>query len=498
MKKKYIMALDQGTSSSKALIFDDKSELICQSSVEFKQIYPRSGWIEHDPEEIWGSQKQAMKEVVQKAGIMPEEIVSIGITNQRETVVLWDRKTGKPVYNAIVWQCRRTAELCSQLKKEGIDKVIRQKTGLLIDAYFSAAKIKWILDNVKDIRDEAERGNIYAGTIDSWLIWKLTQGRIHATDSSNASRTMIYDIHKLQWDRELMKIFDIPMQILPEVKPSSYIYGVTNKDILGREIPIAAAAGDQQAALFGQACFEPGMAKCTYGTGCFLLRNTGDEIVSSNNDLLSTIAWRLGEKVVYAQEGSIFVAGAAIQWLRDELGIIQRADECDVHAGRVADSGGVYFVPAFVGLGAPYWDMYARGSLFGLTRGTTREHLIRAALEAIAYQVRDVILVMQKDSDMAFKVMKVDGGASASNILMQFQADILGVEVCRPNVREITAQGAVFLAGLASGVWTGTDAVSKICKDCRIFKRNMDEEKVSKLCEGWDRAVGRTLGWLER
>jgi len=498
MKKKYILALDQGTSSSKALIFNDRGELICQSSIEFKQIYPRSGWVEHDPEEIWGSQKQAMREVVQKAEIMPEEIASLGITNQRETIVIWDRKTGKPVYNAIVWQCRRTSELCSKLKKEGTDRIIRQKTGLLVDAYFSAAKIKWILDNVKDIRKEAERGNICAGTIDSWLIWKLTRGRIHATDSSNASRTMLYDIHKLQWDHELMKIFDIPLQMLPEVKPSSYIYGAAHKDILGSAIPIAAAAGDQQAALFGQACYEPGMAKCTYGTGCFLLRNTGEEIVTSNNDLLSTIAWNLDDNVVYAQEGSIFIAGAAIQWLRDELGIIQRADECDALAGRVDDSGGVYFVPAFVGLGAPYWDMYARGSLFGLTRGTTREHLIRATLEAIAYQVRDVILAMQKDSDMPFNTLKVDGGASASNILMQFQADILGVEVCRPSVREITAQGAAFLAGLASGVWTGIDDVSKAWKAQRIFKRKMDENKASMLCEGWDRAVGRTLGWLEK
>ena len=430
MKQKYILALDQGTTSSRAIIFNHKGEIVKIAQKEFTQYYPKPGWVEHDPMEIWGSQSGVAREVIETAGIRPEEIAAIGITNQRETTVIWDKSTGKPIYNAIVWQCRRTSEICEELKRRGMEEYIRDNTGLVIDAYFSATKIKWILDNVEGAKEKAEKGELLFGNIDTWLIWNLTRGKVHVTDYTNASRTMLYNIKELKWDERLLEELDIPKLMLPEVKPSSHIYGYTDPEIFGGlRIPISGIAGDQQAALFGQACFEPGMAKNTYGTGCFLLMNTGNEMVKSKNGLITTIAWGIDGKVEYALEGSIFVAGAVVQWLRDELKLIHDAKDSEYFAKKVEDSNGVYLVPAFTGLGAPYWDMDARGVMVGLTRGANKNHIIRAALESIAYQTRDVLEVMEEDSGISLKELRVDGGASANNFLMQFQSDILGVPI---------------------------------------------------------------------
>ncbi|MFV9568245.1 glycerol kinase GlpK [Thermoanaerobacter mathranii] len=494
---KYIMAFDQGTTSSRAIIFDHSGKIVASQNQEFKQIYPKAGWVEHDPMEIWGTQIGVAKGVIEKAGINPEDIAAIGITNQRETTVVWDKNTGKPIYNAIVWQCRRTAPICDELKNKGFDKKIREKTGLVVDAYFSGTKIKWILDNVEGAREKAEKGELLFGNIDTWLIWNLTRGKVHVTDYSNASRTMIFNIHELKWDKEILAELNIPEQMLPEVKPSSYVYGYTDKSIFGVEIPIAGDAGDQQAALFGQACFKPGMAKNTYGTGCFMLMNTGEKAVPSNTGLLSTIAWGIDGKVEYALEGSIFIAGAAIQWLRDELRIIDNSPQSEEYALKVEDTNGVYVVPAFVGLGAPYWDMYARGTIVGLTRGAKREHIIRATLESIAYQTRDVLEAMQEDSGIRLQALKVDGGASANNFLMQFQSDILGVPVDRPQVIETTALGASYLAGLAVGFWNSREEIEKNWNVDKHFEPAMDNEKREKLYKGWKKAVERAMKWAE-
>ena len=487
------MSLDQGTTSSRTIIFNQNGNIVSSVSQEFMQNYPEVGWVEHDPLEIWNSQIETAKLALKKVNLKATDILSIGITNQRETTVIWDKHTGKPVYNAIVWQCRRTASICDRLKKEGLSKVIHQKTGLVLDAYFSATKIKWILDNVEGVRERAKRGEILFGTIDTWLIWNLTKGKVHATDYSNASRTMLFNIHKLEWDEELLKALNIPRTILPEVLPSSYIYGKIDKEILGREIIISGDAGDQHAALFGQACFEPGMVKNTYGTGGFMLMNTGKKPVLSSNGLLTTIAWKVDSEVEYALEGSVFVAGAIMQWLRDELKMIKTAAESEVYASRVKDTNGVYLVPAFVGMGAPYWDMYARGAILGLTRGARKEHIIRAAEEAIAYQSRDVLEVMEKDSRIDLKKIKVDGGAARDNFLMQFQADIMGIPVIRPQVVETTALGAAYLAGLATGFWKDKKEISQKWKENREFTPSMDEERKEKLYKGWKKAVKRIL-----
>ena len=489
------MALDQGTTSSRTVIFDQFGNIVNMVSREFKQIYPKSGWVEHNPMEIWKSQLKSARLAMQKANLNVTDIASIGITNQRETTVIWDKYTGKPIYNAIVWQCRRTAPICERLKKEGLANMIYHKTGLVLDAYFSATKIKWILDNVAGARERAERGDILFGTIDTWLLWNLSKGKIHATDFSNASRTMLFNIHQLSWDNELLELLDIPQNILPEVLPSSHIYGRTDKEIFGKEIVISGDAGDQHAALFGQVCFEPGMVKNTYGTGAFMLMNTGEKAISSSNGLLTTIAWKIGDEVEYAMEGSVFVAGAVIQWLRDELKMIKTADESENYASKVKDTNGVYLVPAFVGLGAPYWDMYARGAIFGLTRGVKKEHIIRAAIEAIAYQSRDVLEVMQKDSGIHLKMIKVDGGAVQNNLLMQFQTDILGIPLVRPEVTETTALGAAYLAGLATGFWNNKEEISRKWKADKKFLPGIDNETKEKLYSGWKKAVQRALNW---
>ena len=497
MAKKYILALDQGTTSSRAILFDHGGNIVSVSTKEFEQIFPKLGWVEHDPMEIWGSQIGVAQETIQKAGIEPEEIAAIGITNQRETTIIWDKKTGKPVYNAIVWQCRRTAAICDAIKASGFDKKITEKTGLILDAYFSGTKIKWIMDNVEGVRERAENGELLFGNVDSWLIWNLTGGKVHVTDYSNASRTMLFNIHELKWDKEILDELGIPECMLPTPLPSSHVYGMTNKELFGVEIPIAGAAGDQQSALFGQACYKPGMAKNTYGTGCFMLMNTGEKAVPSHNGLLTTIAWGIDNKVEYALEGSIFVAGAAIQWLRDELRIINNSPESEDYASRVDDTAGVYVVPAFVGLGAPYWDMYARGTIVGITRGAKREHLIRATLESLAYQTRDVLEAMQEDSGINLAALKVDGGACANNFLMQFQSDILGVPVERPKIIETTALGASYLAGLATGFWKDRSEISTNWNMDRKFVPDMEEKKKEKLYKGWKKAVGRSLNWAE-
>lgn len=497
MKGKYVVTLDQGTTGSRAIVFDHSGKMVGFSAKEHKQIYPNPGWVEHDPEEIWENQCEVLREVVQKCGISVDDIQAIGITNQRETVVLWDKDTGKPVCNALVWQCRRTADICEQFAKDGMTDIIYQKTGLIMDAYFSGTKIKWVLDNIPGVKEKARKGSILAGTIDSWLIWNLTGGKVHATDYSNASRTMLYNINRLEWDKDILDMFGIPDSILPEVKPSCSIFGYTDSRILGKEIPVASAIGDQQAALFGQACFKPGMAKNTYGTGCFLLMNTGEKPVFSKNKLLTTIAWGIGNSVNYALEGSVFVAGAAIQWLRDGLKIIQTARQCDEFAETVEDTNGVYFVPAFVGMGTPYWDMYARGAILGLTRGTTREHIARATLEAIAYQVKDLIDCMNEDAYSPVDSLKVDGGASVSNIMMQFQSDILQMNVIRPEIVETTSMGAAFMAGIQTGLWSGVEEISGIWKTERVFTPKMKEEQSRKLYSGWKKAVERSLHWLE-
>ncbi len=498
MDKKYIMALDQGTTSSRCIIFDNKGEIVKIAQKEFEQIYPKPGWVEHDAMEIWGSQSGVMREAVDAAGIEPEEIAAIGITNQRETTVVWDKKTGKPIYNAIVWQCRRTSEICDELKEKGLTNKIKEKTGLIIDAYFSATKVKWILDNVEGARERSEKGELLFGTVDTWLIWKLTGGKIHVTDYSNASRTMMYNINTLEWDKEILEELNIPEKMLPEVKESSCVYGYTDSGLFADvKIPISGCAGDQQSALFGQNCFEEGTAKNTYGTGCFLLMNTGEKLVKSENGLLTTISWGVNGKVEYALEGSIFMGGASVQWLRDELRMIKTSSDSEKYASRVEDTNGVYVVPAFTGLGAPYWDMYARGAIVGLTRGAKKEHIIRATLESIAYQTKDVLEAMQNDSGMELKALKVDGGASNNNFLMQFQSDILNVKIDRPKIVETTALGAAYLAGLAVGFFESKEDIKKkwICD--REFSPKMDKEKREKNYKGWKKAVQRSFAWEE-
>ena len=498
MDRKYIMALDQGTTSSRAILFDKEGNIVATSQKEFTQFYPKVGWVEHNPMEIWGSQSGVMREVLETNSIRPEEVCAIGITNQRETTIVWEKSTGKPVYNAIVWQCRRTSEICDELKEKGYEKLIKDKTGLILDAYFSATKIKWILDNVEGAREKAENGELLFGTVDTWLIWNLTRGKVHVTDYTNAARTMLYNIKELKWDDEILEILDIPKSMLPDVKPSSYIYGHTDEGMLsGAQIPIAGCAGDQQAALFGQTCFEEGSAKNTYGTGCFMLMNTGENIVESKHGLLTTIAWGVDGKVEYALEGSIFIGGASIQWLRDELRVLYDAKQSEFYANSVKDTNGVYVVPAFAGLGAPYWDMYARGAIMGLTRGANRAHLVRATLESIAYQVKDVLNAMQEDSGLKLKDLRVDGGASSNNFLMQFQSDILDVNIDSPKVVETTALGAAYLAGLAVEFYNNKDEIKKSWIIDREFIPNMSDDKRNLLYKGWKKAVSRSLLWAK-
>lgn len=491
----YIMALDQGTTSSRCILFDKEGKSVSMAQREFAQIFPRPGWVEHDPMDIWASQISVAAEAMSKIGAKSEDIKAIGITNQRETTIVWDKETGRPIYNAIVWQCRRTAEMVEELKAEGFAEVIRKKTGLIPDAYFSGTKLKWILDHVQGTRERAKRGELLFGTVDTWLIWNLTNGKVHVTDYTNASRTMLFDIHRLAWDKEILEKLDIPAEMLPRVCPSSQVYGYTEDGMLGKGIPIAGAAGDQQAALFGQCCFEAGEVKNTYGTGCFLLMNTGEQAVESESGLLTTIAAGTGNKIQYALEGSVFVAGAAIQWLRDELHLIQTAAESEKYCREVKDTNGTYVVPAFTGLGAPYWDSYARGTIVGLTRGTGKAHLIRATVESLAYQVSDVIRAMEKDAGIQLKTLKVDGGASANDFLMQFEADILGVRVARPRCIETTALGAAYLAGLAVGYWDNQEDVKKNWALERTFLPETEEPAREKLLAGWKRAVQCALAW---
>jgi glycerol kinase len=490
----YILALDQGTTSSRAIIFDQLGNVISVAQKEFPQIFPKSGWVEHNPWDIWNSQREVMIEAIEKAKIKPKEISTIGVTNQRETTIVWDKHTGQPIYNAIVWQCRRTADYCEELKRNGLSEVIKEKTGLVIDAYFSGPKIKWILDNVPEAREKAEEGRLLFGTVDTWLIWNLTGGKVHATDYTNASRTMLFNIKNLDWDDELLEIMNIPRSMLPKTFPSSYFYGVCNI-FDGVEIPITGIAGDQQAALFGQCGFEEGVVKNTYGTGCFILLNTGENIKYSSKGLITTIAYGIGEKVNYALEGSIFIAGAVIQWLRDNLGLIKSSSESEILAKMVEDNGGVYFVPAFVGLGAPYWDMFARGLIIGLTRGTKKEHLVRAALESIAYQTNDVVELMEQETGIKIKELRVDGGASANNFLMQFQSDISNLKVIRPYITETTSLGAAFLAGLGVGIWKDLDEIKRIWKEEKVFTPCMPEEERRYYLSKWKEAVNRSRGW---
>ncbi|MFW6410029.1 MAG: glycerol kinase GlpK [Halanaerobiales bacterium] len=495
--KKYILAIDQGTTSSRSIIFDTKGREVSKAQKEFPQYYPEPGWVEHDPAQIWGTVSGVIADALASANITRKQLAAIGITNQRETTVVWDRETGAPVYNAIVWQDKRTSDICDELRENGLENKIREKTGLVIDSYFSATKIKWILDNVEGAREKAEVGRLVFGTVDTWLIWNLTGGKLHITDVTNASRTMLYNIIDLGWDDELLDLITVPSSMLPEVKPSSEVYGHTDEEIFGTEVPIAGIAGDQHAATFGQGCYEKGMVKNTYGTGCFMLMNTGEEPVRSEHGLLTTIAWNLDGKVNYALEGSIFVAGAAVQWLRDELRIIDSAEDTEYFAHKVDDTGGVYFVPAFSGLGAPYWDMHARGTLVGLTRGSSKEHIVRAVLEGIAYQSRDVLEAMEADSDLKLKKMKVDGGAVKNNFLMQFQADILGAEVERPLINETTALGAAFLAGLAVGYWSDLEELRAIYQVERTFEPDLSAKKRKTYYEGWKKAVERSKKWVE-
>lgn len=497
MEKKYIMALDQGTTSCRTILFNHDSEIVATAQNEFTQYFPKPGWVEHNPNEIWSTQVGTMSEVIAKAGIDPQEIAAIGITNQRETTVVWDKKTGQPVYNAIVWQSRQTMDICDELKAKGLSDIFHKKTGLLIDAYFAGTKVKWILDNIVGAREKAEAGDLLFGTIDTWLVWKLTGGKVHVTDYSNASRTLMYNIRELKWDDELLEYLTIPKSMLPEVKPSSEVYGMTVPSVTqGVEIPVSGMAGDQQSALFGQTCFKAGMAKNTYGTGGFMLMNTGSQLYDSKNGLLTTIAWGLDGEVEYALEGSIFVAGSAIQWLRDGLKVLDSAPDSEYYANKVKDSDGVYVVPAFVGLGAPYWDMKARGGIFGLTRGTTKNHIIRATLESLAYQTKDVLDAMQSDSGIKLNALKVDGGAVANNLMMQFQSDILNVDVERPKITETTALGAAYLAGLAVGFWKSKDELIDSWQIDRKFEPNMDEKQRKELYLGWLKAVRRTMNWL--
>ncbi len=493
--KKYIIALDQGTTSSRAMVFDHEGNIIASAQKELTQIYPRPGYVEQDPLEIYASQSGVLAEVMAKGDLSPDEIAGIGISNQRETTILWEKDTGRPVYNAIVWQCRRTAEICEELKAAGHEDYIRENTGLLIDAYFSGTKIKWILDHVPGLRERAEKGEILFGTVDSWLIWKMTGGAVHITDYTNASRTMLYNIRTLCWDQHILDILDIPACMLPEVRNSSEIYGTVN--LSGVPVPIAGVAGDQQAALFGQTCFDKGDAKNTYGTGCFLLMNTGNKIYQSKNGLVTTIAISLDGEVEYALEGSVFVGGAVIQWIRDGMHLIQDSCDSEYYAQKVPDNGGVYIVPAFTGLGAPYWDMYARGAILGITRGTTQNHIIRAAEESIAYQSADLMWAMEKDTDITISTLKVDGGASRDHFLMQFQSDILNKEVLRPAIRETTALGAAYLAGLATGVWKSREEISHLWSCNQLFEPKMDAAQREKLVKGWHKAVGRSQDWAE-
>lgn len=496
MPKNYVLALDQGTTSSRAILFDRDAKIVGSALKELTQIYPKAGWVEHDPMEIWTSQRTVIREVLEKLKVRPDELAAIGLSNQRETTILWDKLSGKPIYNAIVWQCRRTAGICDDLKARGLEAYIRENTGLVVDAYFSATKVKWILDHVPGARERARRGELLFGTVDSWLIWQLTGGKVHVTDYSNASRTLLFNIKDLRWDQRILDELDIPACMLPEVKPSSGVYGHTAAQAFGAAgIPIAGDAGDQQAALFGQACFSDGMVKNTYGTGCFLLMNTGEKRVPSKNGLLTTIAWGVDGKLEYALEGSIFVAGAAVQWLRDELKLIDSAAQSEQLATAVADSGGVYVVPAFVGLGAPYWDSYARGVIVGLTRGSNRNHIVRATLESIAFKTRDVLQAMEDDAGIKLRVLKVDGGAVVNNFLMQFQADILGVAVERPVITESTAMGAAFLAGLAVGFWKDRAEIAATRSVERCFQPIMPEEIRAQRYAGWKRAVERSRAW---
>ena len=496
MLEKYILSIDQGTTSSRAILFDKNGSMIQVVQKEFTQYYPRPGWVEHNADEIWGSVLAVLGELFGKGKIKPSQVEGIGITNQRETTVIWDKVTGEPVYNAIVWQSRQTAEICDALKANGYEEMVRDKTGLVIDAYFSGTKVKWILDHVEGAREKAENGQLLFGTIDTWLIWKLTGGKAHVTDYSNASRTMLFNIHTLKWDDELLEALNIPKMMLPKVRPSSEIYGKTAAyHFFGQEVPVAGAAGDQQAALFGQACFDEGMAKNTYGTGCFMLMNTGEKAVPSNHGLITTIAWGVDGKVEYALEGSIFVAGAAIQWLRDGLRIIENAPQSEELALRVESTEGVYVVPAFTGLGAPYWDMDARGAIFGLTRGTSREQLVRATLESLAYQTKDVLSAMEADSGITLKSLRVDGGAVRNNFLMQFQSDLLAVPVDRPQVSETTALGAAYLAGLATGFWKNREEITNNWAIDQTLHPKLSEEMRNELYKGWKRAVKSTMYW---
>jgi glycerol kinase len=496
MPEKFILALDQGTTSSRAILFDHAGNMINIAQKEFGQIYPQPGWVEHDAEEIWSSQYGVMAEVLAKKDIKASQIAAIGITNQRETTIVWDKKTGKPVYHAIVWQDRRTADYCNKLKEQGLSKIIQEKTGLVIDAYFSATKLKWILDNVTGAREKAGRGELAFGTVDSWLIWKLSGGRLHITDVSNASRSMLLNIHTCGWDDELLKLFDIPQNMLPELRASSELYGTSENILLpGSGIPIAGIAGDQQAALFGQLCTQPGMVKNTYGTGCFMLMNTGTMPVSSRNNLLTTIAWKIGEKTEYALEGSIFIAGAVVQWMRDGLHLFRSSADVEPLALQAEQNEGVFMVPAFAGLGAPHWNQYARGSIFGMTRGTTSAHIARAALESIAYQTFDVLKAMEADSGISIRELRVDGGATANNLLMQFQSDILQVPVVRPKIYETTALGAAYLAGLAVGFWGSLADIQQQWQMEKKFTPLMDKEKKDDLLKGWNRAVHASIAW---
>ena len=494
---KYMMALDAGTTSNRCIIFDKKGKRVSSAQKEFTQYFPKPGWVEHDANEIWSSQLGVAVEAMQKIGAEAGDIAGIGITNQRETAIVWDKFTGEPVYHAIVWQCRRTSEYCDSLKEKGLTEFFRKKTGLIIDAYFSGTKIKWILDHVEGARERAERGELLFGTVETWLIWKMTKGAVHVTDYSNASRTLMFNINTLEWDKEILEELNIPVCMLPEVKPSSCVYGKTDSSYFGGEIPIAGAAGDQQAALFGQTCFQKGEAKNTYGTGCFLLMNTGDKPVFSNHGLLTTIAWGLDGHVNYALEGSVFVAGAAIQWLRDELRLIDSSVDSEYMANKVKDTNGCYVVPAFTGLGAPYWDQYARGAIVGLTRGVNKYHIIRATLESLAYQVRDVTEAMEADSGISISALKVDGGASANNFIMQTQADMVRVPVVRPECVETTAMGAAYLAGLAVGYWKDKEEIIKNWKEEKVFRPEISVEERDKKMAGWKRAVKCSYGWAK-
>ena len=491
--EKFILSLDQGTSSSRAIVFDHKGQIRSVAQREFTQYFPKSGWVEHNPHEIWSSQASVIAEAITSIDINGLDIAAIGITNQRETTIVWDSETEEPIYNAIVWQDRRTSEYCDELKAAGHTEFIRSRTGLIIDAYFSATKIKWILDNVPGARERAEKGKLMFGTVDTWLIWRLTRGEVHVTDVSNASRTMLFNIHTLQWDEELLRLFDIPLSMMPEVRSSSEVYGHTKSTIFAHKVPIAGIAGDQQAALFGQMCVEPGAVKNTYGTGCFLLMNSGEKPIDSKNNLLTTVAWKIGDKVNYALEGSIFVGGSVVQWLRDGLGIIRSSSEVEALAASVHDTAGVYFVPALTGLAAPYWDQYARGSISGISRGTTAAHIARAALEGIAYQTLDIVDAMQRDSGIELCELKVDGGAARNNLLMQFQSDLLNTRVIRPQVTETTALGAAYLAGLAVGYWDSIDDIKQQWQAEHVFEPTEERESIDKAVDGWHDAVRRVL-----